>query len=129
MNDTVSGTTTPYSNTNTGSVSQPSSYNHGYNPPQTKTRDSSESPNFNFVEVIKIGASAIVGAAITYVTMVSALQGDIAENKNNISVVHERLSNVAEKVNNAETDLKKISEIEKNVAVINVKIEHMGKKK
>lgn len=115
-------TTAPYSSSNLSSTNQAPQY-----VPQTQSSSEANPSRFNTSDFVILGISMVLTGVIGFFSSLMAVNSDIAENKNQISVTAEKLSHIADKLDNTEDDLDKLDYVHKNLALIDMKINHIEK--
>ncbi|MGF1903442.1 hypothetical protein [Aliivibrio sifiae] len=114
-------TTAPYAGANS-STNQAPPYS-----PQTQSSPESITSRFNTSDFMILGISMALTGVIGFFSSLIAVNSDIADNKNEISITAEKLNHIADKLNNTEGDLDKLEYVHKNLAVIDMKINHIEK--
>ncbi|MEY8201033.1 MAG: hypothetical protein RPS47_17475 [Colwellia sp.] len=98
--------------------------------PQANNRDSS----FNISDWMIMAVGMLLTGIIGYFSSIMAVKSDIAENRQEISIVtkevsyvQSNLSKIEADVKQLETDLKQVNELEKNTAILSLRINHLEK--
>lgn len=121
MSTTSTSTNPPYSGTTSSSTTAPSS-----NPiPSIAAAPHESVTDFSFTskEVLVWGGTLVLTAVITYFSTLISVNSDIANNRENISIVtikvdhlQDDLSSVEGDISNVESDVKKIGAIEVTIS-------------
>ncbi|MBG0761773.1 hypothetical protein BOO22_20415 [Vibrio cidicii] len=69
----------------------------------------------------------VLTGVIGFFSSLMAVKADIAQNSKEISVISEKLSNALGKIDGAEDDLDKLKSMDKDLALINLKLSHLEK--
>ncbi|WP_305369476.1 hypothetical protein [Photobacterium leiognathi] len=117
-----SSTTSPYSSLNTSSTNQ----EPNFIAPQTPTSSPSEVRSHT-TDFIILAISMVLTGIIGYFSSLMAVKSDISQNRENISVVTEKLNNALDKIDGTEGDLDKLKSLDKDLALINLKLTHLEK--
>ncbi|ENM5748096.1 hypothetical protein [Vibrio cidicii] len=118
----TSSTTTPFSGSNASSTNQSPSFTV-----PTPTAPAERESRFNTSDFVILGISMVLTGVIGFFSSLMAVKADIAQNSKEISVISEKLSNALGKIDGAEDDLDKLKSMDKDLALINLKLSHLEK--
>ncbi len=118
----TSSTTSPFSSSNASSTNHLSTFTA-----QTPTAPAERESRFNTSDFVILGISMVLTGVIGFFSSLMAVNADIAQNSKEISVISEKLSNALGKIDGAEDDLDKLKSMDKDLALINLKLSHLEK--
>lgn len=135
MTSSTSSTTQPFSSaTSSSTVAQPQQSIPQYVVPLQSQAQSNEESRFNISDWTIMAVGMVLTGIIGYFSSIMAVKSDIAENRKEISVVTQDVSHVQQNLSRIETDvkdiesdLKQVNELEKNTAIISLRLSNVEK--
>jgi septal ring factor EnvC (AmiA/AmiB activator) len=135
MTSSTSSTTQPFSSaTSSSTAAQPQQSIPQYVVPVQPQAQSNDDSRFNISDWTIMAVGMVLTGIIGYFSSIMAVKSDIAENRKEISVVTQDVSHVQQDLSRIETDvkdiesdLKQVNELEKNTAILSVRLSNIEK--
>jgi septal ring factor EnvC (AmiA/AmiB activator) len=135
MTSSTSSTSQPFANaTSSSTAAQPQQSIPQYVVPVQPQQQTSDDSRFNISDWTIMAVGMVLTGIIGYFSSIMAVKSDIAENRKEISVVTQDVSHVQQDLSKIETDvkdiendLKQVNELEKNTAVLSVRLSNIEK--